>query len=164
MQFDAFECLALKIDNGIVVHVDVCTTDANGVSQLWNRSAFQCTPYTYYRSLSLSFSSKYNTPGRMPGNRSIESEICWTFFFFCSIVLNRILADMSKIYYERSLFGIVFTLSGIYAATANVSKITLTSHLNMRLKIFYRCHSNCIFVSTNCIMVLPKQTKNVSTI
>lgn len=49
------------------------------------------------------FDTKYYDFWLMPGNRTIESEIRCKLFS----VVQHILADMSKIYYERSLLGIV---------------------------------------------------------
>lgn len=71
----------------------------------------------------------------------------WNLLNFFQLCVNRILADMSKIYYERSLFGIVFTLSGIYAATANVSANSFKCEIfNFALIAFVSTHY-CITLS-----------------
>lgn len=91
--------LALNIDNGTVAvgmsrYVYYICRLSYKSSQTYEREA-RSHAYTNFRQSVKHFKL-------LPGNYTIESEIRWTFF-------NCILADTSKIYYERSLFGIVLS-------------------------------------------------------
>lgn len=90
------ENLTLKIDNGFV-SIDI-------PMYAYHRCQHQVLSHQIEQHAYRVFDTKYYDFWLIPGNRTIESEIRFKLF---SVEAQHILADMSKIYYERSSLGIV---------------------------------------------------------